>query len=143
MNEKEYFEEKKLANDLQFDLNMFASVPCNEACKICNGIGPAAFPQIFINALNKLHPSLKPVADNHDMGFHFGSGTQKDFKEVNDAFYSNGCKVAKWRYKAYDPRRYIVIFDAWKFSRACQNKFGWAAYTAAIRQRKEGQQVNV
>lgn len=143
MNEIEYYEEKRLAEELGFVMNMFRCVQCAEACKICNGIGPAAFPQIFINALNKLHPSLKPVADNHDLGFHFGSGTQKDFKEVNDAFYENGCKVAKWRYKAYDPRRYIVMFDAWKFSRACQTKFGWDAYTAAIRQRKEGQQVNV
>ena len=137
MNDIEYYEEKRLAEELQFDMNMFACVQRVEACKICNGIGPAAFPKLFVAALNKLHPSLKPVADNHDMGFHFGSGTQKDFKEVNDAFYTNGCKVAKWKYKAYDPRRYIVMFDAWRFARACQNKFGWDAYLAAIRQRQQ------
>lgn len=143
MTPQEYEQEKELAKSLGFTMNMFKFVSCEEACRICNGIGPAIMPAPFTTALNKLHPSLKPVADNHDMGFRYGSGTYRDFTECNDAFYENGCKVAKWKYKAYDLRRYIVIFDAWKFSRACQNKIGWAAYVAAIRQRKEEHQIDV
>ena len=137
MTLEEYESERKLAKELGFVMNDLQITSYSIVKDVCNGIGPAAMPQPFVDALNKLHPSLKPVADNHDLNFYKGDGTWADFTACNQAFYENGCKVAKWKYKAYDVRRYIVIFDAWNFSRACQNKIGWSAYTAAIKKRME------
>ena len=140
MTPKTYEEEKRLAEQLKFDLDMFRAVSCDTACRICNGIGPEAFPAPFIRAINALHPSLVIVADNHDIGYYYGSGTASDFAECNRAFYANGVKIARHKYKWYDPRRYLVIFAAWRYSRLCQTTFGWAAYTAAIRKRRADRQ---
>lgn len=135
MTREEYFEEKKLAEELGFKLNMFRSVPYEEARDICNGMGPACFPDAIIKVLNKLHPSLKIVFDNHDMCFFYGSGSGKDFKECNDAIVTNGELVAKHKYKWYHPYRYKVMWDARKAAAVCQT-LGWPAYVAAINQRK-------
>ena len=54
-------------------------------------------------------------------------GTEESFKESNQRFRRNGIKVAKIEFKWYDPRRYIVMFDAVKYATLCQ-LFGWSVW---------------
>ena len=94
---------------------------------IYNGIGPEAFPQWLRAALDAVHPSLAPVAFIHDVEWHESDGSEESFAESNARFRRNGCKVACAAFGWWRPRRYKVMWDAWKFSRICQ-RFGWSAW---------------
>ena len=96
------------------------------AC-IFNGIGPESFPAWLRAALDALHPSLRPVAFIHDVEWHESDGTEESFAESNARFRRNGVKVACAAFAWWRPRRYKVMWDAWKFSRICQ-RFGWSAW---------------
>ena len=98
-----------------------------EIGKIYNRIGPDRFPAIIRKALNKLHPTLLPVALIHDLEYHEG-GTSEQFTESNDRFYRNGKKAAFSAYSWYDPRRYLVWNKARQFRNLCQ-LFGWEGWT--------------
>ena len=78
-------------------------------------------------ALDALHPSLRPVAFIHDVEWHESDGTEQSFAESNARFRRNGCKVACAAFGWWRPRRYLVMWDAWKFARLCQ-RFGWGAW---------------
>ena len=94
---------------------------------IYNGIGPEAFPQWLRAALDAVHPSLAPVAFIHDVEWHESDGSEESFAESNARFRRNGVKVACAAFAWWRPRRYKVMWDAWKFSRICQ-RFGWSAW---------------
>lgn len=132
---EQFDNEADLANKLDFVYNMFYEADFSVAEKVCNGIGPSWFPERLRKLVSGLNPSLVPVADNHDLGYYYGTGTTSDFRRCNDAFAVNGEKVAKAKYKWYDPRRYWVIFQANKFAKECDIA-GWPAYVAAIKERK-------
>ena len=95
-----------------------------ELAKIYNGMGPEAFPDWMRKALDALHPSLKCVVLIHDVENELSDGTEEGFWASNDRFRHNGVKVAKIEYKWYNPRRYLVMFDAAKYAAVCQ-LFGW------------------
>ena len=63
--------------------------------------------------------------------------TEESFAESNARFRRNGVKVAYAAYGWWRPRRYKVMWDAWKFARICQ-RFGWNAWRAPYEARKEG-----
>ena len=98
-----------------------------ELARIYNGIGPETFPDWMRNALDALHPSLRCIALIHDVEWEHSDGTEESFKESNQRFRRNGIKVAKIEFKWYDPRRYIVMFDAVKYATLCQ-LFGWSVW---------------
>lgn len=100
-----------------------------ELAAIYNGIGPESFPEWLRSALDFLHPSLAPVAFIHDVEWSESDGSEESFAASNARFYRNGVKVATEEFGWWRPRRYVVIWHAWKFSRICQ-KFGWSAWRA-------------
>ena len=48
--------------------------------------------------------------------------TEESFAESNARFRRNGVKVACAAYGWWRPRRYKVMWDAWKFARICRNR---------------------
>lgn len=103
---------------------------------ICNGIGADVFPDTIREALDKLHPTLRPVAMVHDVDYYLGLNSYEDFSFANDKFLLNGRIAARFKHKWYNPRRYIVRKQAKIFAELCQ-VCGWFAYLQAIKQRKE------
>ena len=98
-----------------------------ELGRIYNGIGPEAFPGWMRTLLDSLHPSLAPVALIHDVEWSESDGTSVGFEQSNARFRRNGCKVATEAFGWWRPRRYKVMWDAFKFARICQ-RFGWFAW---------------
>ena len=132
--EEQFLTEQKLADDLGFQQNKM-HIPFTVAACVCNGIGASWFPEKLRDFVSKMNPSLVVVANNHDLGYYYGSGTHGDFLRINDAFRVNGEKVAKNKYAWYDPRRYWVMLQAAKFAALC-DAAGWPAYVAAIKDRQ-------
>lgn len=108
-----------------------------ELATIFNGIGPESFPSWLRSALDALHPSLAPVALIHDVEWSESDGKKETFSESNDRFRRNGCKVASATFGWWRPRRYLVMWDAVKFARICQ-QFGWGAFLAPCEAREKG-----
>ena len=48
---------------------------------------------------------------------------------LNRRFRRNGFRVARASFAWWRPRRYVVMWHAWKFARICQ-RFGWAEWMA-------------
>lgn len=97
-----------------------------ELASIYNGIGPDRFPEVLRTALDKLNPSLLPVAFIHDIQYHVG-GTKSDFTAANTLFKTNGKRMAFATYGWYDPRRYLVWNTARRFGNLCE-RFGLKGY---------------
>ena len=104
-----------------------------ELQRICNGIGPQWFPEHLRNLIDRFNPTLRQVADLHDLMYYFADGSDEAFHRANAAFASNGITMAKDRYAWYDPRRYWVMLKAKEFADIC-DILGITAYTAAIRE---------
>lgn len=109
----------------------------DELAAIFNGIGPESFPGWLRAALDAIHPSLAPVAFIHDVEWSESDGTEASFKESNARFRRNGMKVACEAFAWWRPRRYKVVWDAFKFARVCQ-RFGWSAWRAPYEAREKG-----
>ena len=103
--------------------------PNTKLASMYNGIGPEKFPGWLRAVLDFLHPTLAPVAFIHDVEWSLSDGTKEAFAASNRRFRRNGCRVAKATYPWWRPRRWIVMWQAWKFARICQ-RFGWAAWMA-------------
>ena len=98
-----------------------------EISRIYNGIGPDRFPDVIRELLDKLHPTLLPVALIHDIEYHEG-GTKEEFTASNSRFYTNGKTAAFDAYGWYDPRRYLVWNKARQFANICE-LFGYIGWT--------------
>ena len=107
-----------------------------ELQKICNGIGPGYFPAAARKTVDKLHPSLKPVAVVHDVEWYESDGEYDSFFWSNRRFEDNGIRVAFATYKWYDPRRYLVCWRSHRFAMCCQFG-GWLTYQHCFSERKE------
>lgn len=99
--------------------------------QIYNGIGPEWFPAKLRKLINAFHPTLKPVALQHDFDYATGSGTWEDFCQANSNFAANGRIAADAAYPWWHPRRYLVRRQASIFADLCQS-CGWKAYLSAI-----------
>lgn len=135
LSSDDFYNQRTLANYLQFDCNYFNVVDYGAACYICNGIGAYWFPEILRKAIDALNPDLVIVAQNHDLGFSLGEESEEAFTAINEAFKTNGYKMAKYKHPWYSALRYRTIFKAWNFARLCQ-KYGWKTYLNGIRKYK-------
>jgi hypothetical protein len=136
MTDEELAETRKIAETLKLIGRELLEAKDELIKRVCNGIGPSCFPADLRKAIDKMHPSLKQVADIHDMAYYMGDGTDEDFTNANKAFAANGRTVADFKYGWYDPRRYIARHNARKFAAMCQVA-GKPAYRNAIRERKD------
>lgn len=108
-----------------------------ELTEIFNGIGSDGFPEWLRVAISKLHPSLMVVALIHDIEWYerelktrnliriLKDKDYRDFLESNKRFNINATKMAKYNYGFFDPRRYIVEFDGWRFAKYCNTDAGF------------------
>ena len=94
-----------------------------------NGIGPESFPGWLRNLLDRLHPSLAPVAFIHDVEWSDSDGTREGFAASNARFKANGYRIARRTFPWWSIRRWLVMNDARRFGNLCQ-AFGWAAWRA-------------
>jgi hypothetical protein len=112
--------EQKLANCKILDKYEY-----DEVLSIANGIGADWMPESLRSLIDTLNPTLKAVALIHDVEFYEG-GTREQFHSSNCRFYDNGIKAAKSTYGWYNPLRYHVMWQAWKYWRLL-DEFGlWA-----------------
>ena len=92
----------------------------------CNGIGADWMPEVLCDLISTLNPTLKPVAAIHDVEYTIG-GTEEDRKAADDRFLENGLKAANYTYGWYNPLRYRVRHQAYKYH-ALLTAFGSAAW---------------
>lgn len=107
-----------------------------ELQKICNGIGPALFPEWVRKIIRIIHPPLEPTAMIHDVEWYESDGEYDTFFWSNHRFEDNGIRVAFATYRWYDPRRYITMWRAHHLAMCCQWG-GWLAYQHCFSERKE------
>ncbi len=105
-----------------------------ELTRICNGIGAEFLPFTLRKFINSLNPSLEVVAVIHDVEYHESDGTSHSFNVSNARFAANGIKVAAKAFAWYNPRRYLVMYQAKKFADYCQ-WFGYPAWRACAKNR--------
>jgi hypothetical protein len=108
-----------------------------ELQKICNGIGPEAFPDPLRECIDKLNPTLKPAAFIHDVDWHESCGRYEEFQESNSRLRRNGELCADAEYSFFNPLRYWVRFKAAKFAALC-NWGGWEFYRQNFEKGKKG-----
>ena len=76
--------------------------------------------------LDRLHPTLLPVALIHDLEYHEG-GDHRAFRASNERFVRNGVICADAAFRWYDPRRYWVRHKARQFAQICAD-YGWKGF---------------
>lgn len=108
------------------------SLPFDLVVKAYNGLGPSWFPSPLRKAIDKLDPVLKPIALPHDCRFSYGDGSKRWFDMANDELEANGLKIANFRYKWYNPWRYVVRSRARAYAATCRT-FGWLAYEGSMK----------
>lgn len=115
-----------LAEEQQLDnREILEKYSYSQLLEISNGIGADWMPESLRTLIDTLNPTLKAVALIHDVEFYEG-GTREQFYASNRRFYDNGIKAAKWNYAWYNPLRYHVIWQAWKYWKLL-DEFGlWA-----------------
>ena len=129
MRKSEISKLRKMAVEAELDgASKLKRYSLSDLQKIFNGIGSDKFPESIREFLDKLNPTLLPVAMIHDVEWHKSDCKMATFTESNTRFKENGYKIAKYRYCFLDPRRYFVMLQARKFGNLCQ-LFGWSAWT--------------
>ena len=101
-----------------------------ELQKICNGIGPGAFPDWARGLVSTLHPTLEPVAFIHDAEWSQKECSKEHFTQSNRRFRENGFICARDACKWYNPLRLVVMDQARRFANYCQ-LFGFDFYRKA------------
>ena len=98
-----------------------------QLAKIYNGLGSDSFPRWLRAVLTDLNPLLEPVAFIHDIEWHEADGSREAFNASNKRWRCNGYRVAQVEFRAWDPRRYLLMNRVRRFGNYCQ-AFGWNAW---------------
>lgn len=96
----------------------------DQLAMIYNGIGPDSFPDWLVDIIDCLNPYLAPPAMIHDVEWIESDGKMSSFSASNRRFLANGHKMAKVTYRWYNPKRYIMMFNASTMAATCE-AFGW------------------
>lgn len=88
----------------------FMSCPNKHLVNICNGVGSDAAPKYLRDISTKFFRSIEATAAIHDFMYNLSDGSQRGRAAADDTFLLNGFKEVGYRYKWYDPRRYIARF---------------------------------
>lgn len=98
-----------------------------EISGIYNGIGPDRFPDWLRKIVTESAELFEAAALIHDVEYDEG-GTREQFTAANDRFRRNCYTLVKDRYGWYDPRRYLWMNKARRWSNYCE-LFGWSGWT--------------
>lgn len=98
-----------------------------EIAEIYNGIGPDRFPDWLRKIVTESAELFEAAALIHDVEYDEG-GTREQFAAANDRFRRNCYTLVKDRYGWYDPRRYLWMNKARRWSNYCE-LFGWSGWT--------------
>ena len=98
-----------------------------EISVIYNGIGPDRFPDWLRKIVTESAELFEAAALIHDVEYDEG-GTREQFTAANDRFRRNCYTLVKDRYGWYDPRRYLWMNKARRWSNYCE-LFGWSGWT--------------
>lgn len=98
-----------------------------EIAEIYNGIGPDRFPDWLRKIVTESAELFEAAALIHDVEYDEG-GTREQFTAANDRFRRNCYTLVKDRYGWYDPRRYLWMNKARRWSNYCE-LFGWSGWT--------------
>ncbi len=98
-----------------------------EISVIYNGIGPDRFPDWLRKIVTASAELFEAAALIHDLEFYKG-GTREQFTTANNRFRRNCYTLVKARYGWYDPRRYLWMNKARRWSNYCE-LFGWSGWT--------------
>ena len=98
-----------------------------EISRIYNGIGPDRFPDWLRKIVTESAELFEAAALIHDVEYDEG-GTREQFTAANDRFRRNCYTLVKDRYGWYDPRRYLWMNKARRWSNYCE-LFGWSGWT--------------
>lgn len=98
-----------------------------EISRIYNGIGPDRFPDWLRKIVTESAELFEAAALVHDVEYDEG-GTREQFTAANDRFRRNCYTLVKDRYGWYDPRRYLWMNKARRWSNYCE-LFGWSGWT--------------
>ena len=88
----------------------FMSCPNKHLANVCNGVGSDAAPKYLRDISTKFFRSIEATAAIHDFMYNLSDGSQRGRAAADDTFLLNGFKEVGYRYKWYDPRRYIARF---------------------------------
>lgn len=105
-------------------------------CKICNGIGPDAFPEFLRDIITGLHPTIAPAAFIHDIEYYESDRSRKRFEEANERFKKNGYRCAEKHYSWFNPLRYTVKRSVRLYYGAL-TLFGWDAWLRSADEREK------
>ena len=98
-----------------------------EISRIYNGIGPDRFPDWLRKIVTESAELFEAAALIHDVEYDEG-GTREQFTAANDRFRRNCYTLVKDCYGWYDPRRYLWMNKARRWSNYCE-LFGWSGWT--------------
>lgn len=82
--------------------------------RVCNGVGAEWMGDSVRKVITDLNPALILPADIHDIRYDIG-GTSEERKKADEEFLENGIKCANYRYRWYNPLRYLVHKQAYKY----------------------------
>jgi hypothetical protein len=82
--------------------------------KKCNGIGAEWMWDNLRDIISTMNPTLVLAADIHDCAYELG-GTEDDREFADLSFLENAIKLAEYKYAWYNPIRYRVKKQAYKF----------------------------
>lgn len=88
----------------------FMSCPNKHLVHVCNGVGSEAAPKYLRDITTKFFRSIEATAAIHDFMYNLSDGSQRGRQKADETFLMNGIKEVDFKYRWYDPRRYIARF---------------------------------
>lgn len=98
-----------------------------ELRNIYNRLGPDSFPAWLRDLVSDCNRWIEAGALIHDADWYLSDGTREHFTESNNRLRRNGHRLARYTCRAWDPRRYLRMNRASRFSNYCQI-FGYTAW---------------
>lgn len=97
-----------------------------QLAEIYNGCGPAWMPALGRALLTRTLRWFEPAFLIHDVEFEQG-GPWEDFVLSNARLGSNCARLARLKCPWWNPRRYLLLWQARRIRQACED-FGWSAW---------------
>lgn len=111
-----------------------------ELTAIWNGFGPDSWPQAAREALTAFFAHFQPVAQVHDVEFHFSDGTESGWLWSLERWRRNTAKVLDDRWPLTRPTLWRERLRAWLRMRAAYRALRW--FSLAVWEEAAERRVN-